>query len=483
MKLEPRERRLRSDYILDNAAALQLGKLYLGWGRSKRRSKPKRATPAAVPKPKAAPVKASTKKTSKTAAAKSSPVSEKAARTAPRTPTKQVPTKPATRAPPVEKRPRGRPRKTTSPAAAIKSVPPKTRSRGRPATAPAKAPPKAATRDSVRPCKNPNPVVKSISSKVVAAATAAAAAVSASAKVPATPLPHTPRKTAKVLATKTVVQQHRRRANNKVPPVIPNPVPTPALLLGAAEQWVDRGDVTVLVRTMNGTSFRLACTSESTLWDLKRRILEVIMPWTASASPGSMVRLPMLVMNGRALGPETATLAALRFSADPETVKGVRVERRLERLLPPPAKGSIRTAAGCRKCEHGAQAPWGTAGTVYHTQAQHPAHAAQPVCIPTGRADEAQTPEAWREHRRALQTPTRRVAAPDHGIARLAAALGAGARHAGRASEGPAPRLARLLLELVRPQDAAGDPAWIEACAPAEARLARASILRQGGAP
>ncbi|TPP48051.1 putative integral membrane protein [Leishmania donovani] len=124
---------------------------------------------------------------------------------------------------------------------------------------------------------------------------------------------------------------------------------------------------------------------------------------------------------------------------DPATVKGVRVERRLERLLPPPAQGSIRTAAGCRKCEHGAQAPWGTAGTVYHTQAQHPAHAAQPVCIPTGRADEAQTPGAWREHRRALQTPTRRVAAPDHGIARLAAALGAGARHAGRASEGPNP--------------------------------------------
>ncbi|TPP44568.1 hypothetical protein CGC21_7005 [Leishmania donovani] len=134
----------------------------------------------------------------------------------------------------------------------------------------------------------------------------------------------------------------------------------------------------------------------------------------------------------------------------PATVKGVRVERRLERLLPPPAQGSIRTAAGCRKCEHGVQAPWGTAGTVYHAQAQHPAHAAQPVCIPTGRADEAQTPGAWREHRRALQTPTRRVAAPDHGIARLAAALGAGARHAGRASEGPAPRLARLLLELVR---------------------------------
>ncbi|TPP44550.1 Major Facilitator Superfamily protein [Leishmania donovani] len=130
----------------------------------------------------------------------------------------------------------------------------------------------------------------------------------------------------------------------------------------------------------------------------------------------------------------------------PATVKGVRVERRLERLLPPPAQGGIRTAAGCRKCEHGVQAPWGTAGTVYHAQAQHPA----PVCILTGRADEAQTPEAWREHRRALQTPTRRVAAPDHGIARLAAALGAGARHAGRVSEGPAPRLARLLLELVR---------------------------------
>lgn len=158
--------------------------------------------------------------------------------------------------------------------------------------------------------------MKPISSKVVAAATAAAAAVSASAKVPPKPLPPAPRKTAMVLATKTVLQQHRRRANHKVPPVIPNPVPTPALLLGAAEQSIDSGDVNVLVRTMNGTSFRLACTSESILWDLKRRILEVIMPWTASAPPGSMVRLPMLVMNGRALGPETATLAALRFSAE-----------------------------------------------------------------------------------------------------------------------------------------------------------------------
>ncbi|CAG9582613.1 hypothetical protein LMJF_35_2610 [Leishmania major strain Friedlin] len=317
MKLEPRERRPRSDYILDNAAALQLGKLYLGWGRSKRRSKPKLATPAAVSKPKTAPVKASTKTTNKAAAAESSQVSEKAATVAPRTPAKQVPAKHATSATPVAKRPRGRPRKTTSPAAVVKSMPPKTRTRGRPATTPAKAPRKAATRDRVPSRKNPNPVVKSISSKVVAAATAAAAAVSASAKVPATPLPHTPRKTARVLATKTVVQQyHRRRANSKVPPVIPNPVPTPALLLGAAEQWVGSDDVTVLVRTMNGTSFRLACTSESTLWELKRRILEVIMPWTASASPGSMVRLPMLVMNGRALGPETATLAALRFSAE-----------------------------------------------------------------------------------------------------------------------------------------------------------------------
>ncbi|GET92775.1 hypothetical protein, unknown function [Leishmania tarentolae] len=298
MKLQPRERRPLSDYILDNAAALQLGKLYLGWGRGKKRpSKPKRKVADPESKLKATAVDSSTRKRNKTA---------------PRTPTKHVPARPTTSAPRKVECPLQKQRNTTLPAAAVKSMPPKARSRGRPPTTPAKSPPKAAARKGVRTRKNPTAVATPISSKVVSAA---AAAVSTSAKVTYKPPPRAPRKNAVVLPTKTVVQ-HRRRANTKVPPVIPTPVPTPALPLGGADHSADSGDVTVLVRTMNGTSFRLACASELTLCDLKRRILEVIMPWNASASPSPMVRLPMLVMNGRALAPESATLSALRFSAE-----------------------------------------------------------------------------------------------------------------------------------------------------------------------
>lgn len=36
MKLLPRERRERSDFLLENAASLRLGYLYLGWNRKKR---------------------------------------------------------------------------------------------------------------------------------------------------------------------------------------------------------------------------------------------------------------------------------------------------------------------------------------------------------------------------------------------------------------------------------------------------------------
>lgn len=49
MKLEPRERRVSSDYLLDNAAALKLGSLYLGWNsKASRKSskKKKKADPA-----------------------------------------------------------------------------------------------------------------------------------------------------------------------------------------------------------------------------------------------------------------------------------------------------------------------------------------------------------------------------------------------------------------------------------------------------
>lgn len=36
MKLLPRERKERSDFLLENAASLQLGNVYLGWNRRKR---------------------------------------------------------------------------------------------------------------------------------------------------------------------------------------------------------------------------------------------------------------------------------------------------------------------------------------------------------------------------------------------------------------------------------------------------------------
>ncbi|KAG5466841.1 hypothetical protein LSCM1_01018 [Leishmania martiniquensis] len=294
MKLQPRERRPRSDYIVDNAAALNLGKLYLGWGRSKARSRRKRATFAAQSKSKAAA----------TSASMSPQVSKKAAPTSPRTPSKKVPAKPAAPAPRVVKRPPGSPRKTLPPAVPVTSAAAKGKRYRSPAATPAKAARKSATH------KNRCPAVKPISSKVVVAAAAAAAAAaavrSAGAKAPPKPLPRAPRK--------TPVQQ-RRRVSSNAPPVIPNPVPTPALSLGETEEAVDNGGVTVLVRTMNGASFSLACTCESTLYDLKRRIHEIILAWTASASPGAVARLPMLVLNGRALGPDNATLAALHFSS------------------------------------------------------------------------------------------------------------------------------------------------------------------------
>ncbi|CAJ1012193.1 hypothetical protein Q4I28_007506 [Leishmania naiffi] len=285
MKLQPRERRQRQDYIVENAAALQLGKLYLGWGRGKARLKSKRATPTVESK-------------------------QKVAKTSPRAPAKKkVHRNPATPVLPVAKRRPGRPRKTSPPAARVESTPIKSKSCGRPPTTPAKAPRKPTARESVRSGKKLNPTVKPLSSKAVAA-------VGNGDRLLCKPPPRAPRETAAVLTTKTVVQ-HRRRANRNTPPVIPNPVPTPALSLGEAEEAADGSNVSVLVRTMNGTSFGLACTFESTLYDLKRRILEIIMPCTASASPAPAVRMPMLVMNGRALGPETATLAALRFPAQP----------------------------------------------------------------------------------------------------------------------------------------------------------------------
>lgn len=37
MKLSPRERKPRVDYLLENAAALRLGNLYLGWNKKRKR--------------------------------------------------------------------------------------------------------------------------------------------------------------------------------------------------------------------------------------------------------------------------------------------------------------------------------------------------------------------------------------------------------------------------------------------------------------
>ncbi|KAG5492678.1 hypothetical protein JKF63_01257 [Porcisia hertigi] len=335
MKLQPRVRRPRSDYIVDNAAAMQLGKLYLGWGHKKKQSKRKPSKPAAESKAKVAPAKAAMKKANSKAALTAASVST-TAKTSPRLPAKKAPkrstkaaaaaVKRSTKAVPLTvKRPPGHQRKAPPPAAPAKGRPAKSSSRGRATTTPSKASPKQATRQRVQPSKKPRPAVMPISSKVMAAAGAAAAAASESTKtmlsskplprnaVP--PAPFASRKVTTAPVTKSAVQRYPR-SNRYAPPVIPNPVPTPALSSGGAVQAFDCNAISVLVRTMNGMSFRLGCTIDSTLYDLKRRILEVIMPWTAQTSTGPVVRLPMLVMNGRALEPENATLAMLRFSSE-----------------------------------------------------------------------------------------------------------------------------------------------------------------------
>ncbi|KPI90253.1 hypothetical protein ABL78_0635 [Leptomonas seymouri] len=168
MKLAPRKRRERADYLLENAAALQLGRLYLGWGKKRRRG-----GAAAAPAP---------------------------ARQRKRRPPGQAPTQAA------------------------------------------------------RHCK-------------------------------------------------------RRRA---APP--PTKSPTPAPPPHAPSSAVDNADynemLTVIVRTMNGSSFRLVLRADTILHDLKYQILSMIAPGPVPPNP---LRLPMLVMNGRALMPDNATLRSLRL--------------------------------------------------------------------------------------------------------------------------------------------------------------------------
>jgi hypothetical protein len=112
-----------------------------------------------------------------------------------------------------------------------------------------------------------------------------------------------------------VVQRRPHRA--AAPPVIPNPVPTPALPTYTPTDPVQSVDssqmVTITVRTMNGSSFRLVLTADTILYELKRQILGVIAP--GPTLPNTFQRLPMLVMNGRALMPDNATLRSLRFTA------------------------------------------------------------------------------------------------------------------------------------------------------------------------
>ncbi|KAK7195711.1 hypothetical protein NESM_000501400 [Novymonas esmeraldas] len=303
MKLQPRQRRPRPDFIVDNAAALQLGKLFLGWGKARGRRRPRPAQPASVA------VKATAKQPPK-----------KTAKASPRAPAKKA----ATKAP------------RSAVAAPAAAAPP--RRRGRPPKAPAQrspSPPRTAPQQRASP-RLPSPPPPPVRRKTPAARDdrqRKSASPAARTKITTQPLSRRlpvpvptkkaaaspsppPSRTQEARANRAVVGRPRRAAN-AAPPVLPNPVPTPPLSLGsvAGGEPSDSGSVRVLVRTMNGTSCTVQATSETTLHELKRRILEIIMPWTASAAPGLQVRLPMLVMNGRALGPDTATLAALRFSA------------------------------------------------------------------------------------------------------------------------------------------------------------------------
>lgn len=267
MKLAPRERRVRSDFLLDNAANLELGKLFLGWRKKKTHTKAakkdkvvetkagKAATPAK--KPAATPKKAAAPKPKTAAAKKAAPKPKAAAKKGPSA--KAKPTSKAKAAPAKKAAAgmRGRPRQYSG------SAPPASQKRSRSPEKPRQAP----------------------------------AAPAAAPKA------------------KSVVQRRPRRP--AAPPVIPNPVPTPALPAFSPADPVESVDssqmVTITVRTMNGSSFRLVLTLDTTLYDLKRQILGVIAP--GPPSPQTFLRLPMLVMNGRALMPDNVSLRTLRFTA------------------------------------------------------------------------------------------------------------------------------------------------------------------------
>ena len=237
MKLAPRERRQRSDYLVDNAAALQIGHLFLNWGKKRSKRKGKRgACGAEGEKKKPAPAKKAAAKERQSPPKKKPP----AKKAAPPASTK------ASESPHAAPKPAGRPRKYTAPLPRQRAA-------------------------------QPQP--------------------------------------SKAVAEGRVVQQRGRRPTR--PPVIPKPVPTPAMpecLPSDPAGSVDTSPmVAVVVRTMNGGSFRLVLTADAILYELKRQILCVIAP--ATAAQNALQRLPMLVMNGRALIPDNATLRSLGFTA------------------------------------------------------------------------------------------------------------------------------------------------------------------------
>ncbi|KPA86241.1 hypothetical protein ABB37_00474 [Leptomonas pyrrhocoris] len=261
MKLAPREHRTRADYLVDNADALQLGRIFLGWG--KKRSHAKKARTDAV------------KDTQTTAKTVSKAEPKKAA----------TPAKTSARPPAKRRLATGAAQRLV---AKTTASPP---SRRRPSPSKTAAP----------PAKKAAPAAKAPFPRPPA---------------PALPTPRQPASLVKSHRSKAVSTAKPRARRSAAPPVIPKPVPTPALPAhtpgDAAENAGNSQLVSITVRTMNGSSFRLVLTADTILYELKRQILGVVAP--GPTEPNIFQRLPMLVMNGRALMPDNATLRSLRFT-------------------------------------------------------------------------------------------------------------------------------------------------------------------------
>lgn len=255
MKLPNRVRRPRPDYLLDNAAALNLGKLFLGW-KSKKGSSKKR----------------------------SKKVSQKAA--------KETPTATNTAEVGVKK---------PASSAKVKSLQPEKLKTSRKAVQGAALP------------SSPN--------NAAAAAKPLPRKGSQKAQLPLPKI--TPLSGPAATAKSSKQATHRLAAAAKPPgrprgrlvPIIPNPVPTPAMspvTNDATSSLLGPNVITVTVRTMSGSTFRVVLAASATLTELKQEIVDIMTPDVSPLTHNTS--LPMLVMNGKALMPDTATLSALRFS-------------------------------------------------------------------------------------------------------------------------------------------------------------------------